>query len=236
MAKTYIQLVNEVGKNLRRSTGSTYTSLTQDQNAVSIAQFLNQAKRLVEDRWKWHQLRRTITFDSVASVAVYDTGENADYATYPDVTNDRSTLVYDARRQPLFWDVTDSNAGFRLSEVTREHALQCRRLSAETVEKPWQFAAYQNGDGLTILFPYAPQGVRSYSFEAHTPQEELASAWDELTVPWRPVVLAATAMACEERGEEFGNPGSRWWDEYETALGAAISADSHDSDFTLIPD
>lgn len=236
MAKTYIQLINEVGKNLRRSNGTTYTTLTQDQNAVSIAQFLNQAKRLVEDRWKWHQLRKTVTFDSVGGTATYDTSSLSIVTSDPTVTTDRTHLLYDARRQPLFWDVTDANAGFRLSEVTREHALNCRRLSTENVSKPWQFASYQNGSGLTILFPYAPEGVRNYSFEAYIPQDELASTSTTLECPWRPVVLAATAMACEERGEEFGNPGTRWWDEYEIALGAAISSDSLDSDFTLIPD
>lgn len=236
MAKTYIQLINDVGKNLRRSTGATYTSVNQDQNAVFMAAMINQAKRLVEDRWKWHQLRRTIEFASEAGVTSYDTSLIGGYTTFPDVTNERSSLLYDARRCPLFWDITTSGSGYLMHEVSREYAEHLRATAADSAAQPGQFALYQNGGGLTVLFPHAPEAVRNYRFKAYVPQEDLSNRSDELEAPWRPVILAATALCCEERGEEFGMPGSRWWDEYEQAISAAVGGDSDDRDFTLVPD
>lgn len=236
MAKTFVQLVNDVGRNLRRSTGATYTSVTQDQTAVFMAAMINQAKRLVEDRWKWHQLRRDISFSSTASTASYDTSLLGGLTTYPNVTNERSTLLYDRYRRPQFWDVTVASSGWMLNECSREYADDIRNTQTTTSAIPDLFAIYQNGNGLTVLFPYAPSGVRSYRFKAYSPQDDLVNRQDELEAPWRPVVLAATALCCEERGEEFGMPGSRWWDEYEQAIAAAVGNDADDRDFTLIPD
>lgn len=236
MARTYIELLNDVGKNLRRSTGRTYTSITQDQTAVFMASMINQAKRLVEDRWKWHQLRRTVEFDTVAGTSSYDTSLVGGYATYPDVTNERSALLYDRHRRPLFWDVTTDGSGYMLSEVSREYAEHVINTAGDTAAQPNQFCIYQNGAGLTVLFPQEPEAIRSYRFKAYVPQEDLGNRSDEMEAPWRPVVLAATALCCEERGEEFGMPGSRWWDEYEQAISAAVGGDSDDRDFTLVPD
>lgn len=236
MAKTYLQLINEVGKNLRRSTGSTYTTVSQDQAAVFMGQMINQAKRLVEDRWKWHQLRYDVTFPSVGATASYDTSSLSVVTSDPTVTNDRSALLYDRARHPLFWDITTTGSGFQLYEVSREYAEHVRATQTSDTVIPDTFAVYQNGSGLTVLFPFAPSGVRNYKFKAYIPQEELSDASTTVLAPWRPIVLAATALACEERGEEFGMPGTRWWDEYENALGAAIGNDSDDRDFTLVPD
>lgn len=236
MSKTLIELVNDVGKNLRRSTGRTYTTIDQDQTAVFMTSMINQAKRLVEDRWKWQQLRRNITFSSVAAVTRYDTSLIGGYATFPDVTNDRSVLLYDPRRCPLFWDVTTAGNGWAMNEVSREYTEHMINTVGQSAAIPSEFCIYQNGGGLTVAFPVAPTGVRSYKFHAYVPQEDLTNRADELGAPWRPVVLAATALCCEERGEEFGMPGSRWWDEYEQSISAAVGNDSDDRDFTLMPD
>lgn len=236
MAKTYLQLLNEVGKKLRRSTGSTYTTITQDQNAVFMGSMLNQAKRLVEDRWKWHQLRYDVTFSSVGGTASYDTSSLSVVTSDPTVTNDRTTLLYDRFRRPQFWDVTTSGSGYMLMEVSREYAEDIRNTQTSDVEIPNTVSVFQNGSGLTCLFPFAPSGVRNYRFKAYIPQDELADGSTNVLAPWRPIVLAATALCCEERGEEFGMPGSRWWDEYEQAISAAVGGDSDDRDFTLVPD
>lgn len=233
MSKTYLQLVNEVSKKLRRAT---YTSVSQDTNAVFMAQAINQAKRLVEDRWKWNQLWRDITFTSAAAVYTYDTGAAGGLALAPDVTNDRSFLLYDEHRRPLFWDITTPTNGCRMRECTRSHAEHIRNLQNVGVSIPDIMTVYQNGDGLTVLFPYPPLSARNYLFKAYVPQEELLTATEHMDVPWRPVVLAATALCCEERGEELGMTAARWWDEYEMALGAAIGHDSKDEDMTLVAD
>lgn len=233
MSKNYLQLINEVSKKLRRAT---YTSVSQDSNAVFMASAVNQAKRLVEDRWKWNQLWRDITFTSQADVRSYDTSAAGGLAVAPDVTNDRSFLLYDERRMPLFWDVTVATNGYQMRECTRAYAERIRNLQNVGVGIPDIVTVYQNGEGLTVMFPYPPTTARNYLFKAFVPQEELLTATEEMLVPWRPVVLAATALCCEERGEELGMTASRWWDEYEIAIGTAIGNDSKDEDMTLVAD
>ena len=225
-----------MGKNLRRSSGSTYASLTQDQNAVFLMQAINEAKRQVEDElldWDWPGLRTQVTFDSVALQAEYDL---SDALVATPVTTDRSRVVYDQAGRLQVWDVTEAGANFRLCETTRDDALNTRLLSAQAVEKPSQVAIYQNGDGLTVYFPVVPTGVRNYRLEVMQPQEDLSAAATVLLTPYRLVVLAATALACEERGEELGMTATRWWEQYRQAMSFTLGRDTNAADLYLIPE
>jgi hypothetical protein len=49
------------------------------------------------------------------------------------------------------------------------------------------------------------------------------------------VVLAATALACEERGEELGMSATRWWEQYDNAINEAIGRDMTEEDTILVP-
>ncbi len=233
MAKTLIQLVNEVGKNLRRSDGSTYTTLTQNADVVFIVQAINEAKRMVEDDWQSDILTKAITFDSVAGTHTYDTSDLAVVTSDPDVTTDRADIL---RSKPSYriqlFDVTDEE--FQIFEVSREYAQRQETLNSVDVPKPSYAAVYPNANGLTVHFPTAPSGVRNYKMYCKVPQDDLAATSTELTVPWRPVVLAATALAAEERGEELGMESTRWWEQYEKAFGSMVARESYEHDWTLV--
>lgn len=231
MAKTLLQLTNEVGKNLRRSTGSTYTSITQNQDAVFIVQAINEAKRMVEARWKWDVLTDTITFPSVASTDTYDTSSLSIVTSDPTVTRTRAVLLLDQFGRPQFYDVTDT--AFQMQVITREQVYRKQLEYTSTFAKPQEVAVYQNGTGLTVHFAHTPSAARNYSFQCYNPQDDLTTASDTLTAPEKPVVLAATAIAVEERGEELGMQSSRYWEQYEDALGEAMSIDSTAADWQL---
>lgn len=233
MAKTFIQLVNLVGVNLRRSTGSTFTSLTQNQDAVMMAAYVNQAKMKVEDAWTWDVLQKTITFPSVGGTRSYDTSSLSIVTSDPTVTTHRSRVMRDPGGKLQFWDAT-TNQETRLREVTREFADHMTVVNSVSVERPESVAVYQNGNGLTAYFPWPPTGVRSYRFTALVPQDDLVLTTDTLLAPYWPVVLAATALASEERGEELGQNASRWWDEYMEALESAIGQDTTGDDNVLV--
>jgi len=235
MAKTLLQLTNEVGKNLRRSTGSTYTSITQNADVVFIVQAINEAKRMVEDDWESDLLIKPITFSSVASTHTYDTSDLAVVTSDPTVTTDRSAIIRDKQRYKMqFYDVTDNP--FQMLECSREYAQRCETLSTVDVATPSFVAVYPSTNGLLVHFPYAPSGVRNYKFYAKIPQDDLADASTEIEVPWRPVVLAATALAADERGEELGLDSKTWWDQYEKAYGSMVARESYEADNTLIPE
>lgn len=235
MAKTLIQLANEVGKNLRRSTGTTYTTVTQNADVIFIIQAINEAKRMVEDAWESDLLVKALTFTSSAGVHTYDLSDLAVVTSDPDVATDRSAILRSKNDyRILAFDVTDNE--FQLNECSREYAQKQETLDTTTVAIPSLVSIYPNANGLTVHFPYAPSGARNYKIYCKVPQDDLTAADDELTVPWRVVVLAATAIAVEERGEELGMEASRWWEQYESALGSMIAREGYEHDFTLVPE
>jgi len=235
MAKTFLQLTNEVGKNLRRSNGSTWTALNTSADQIFIQQAINEAKRMVEDAWESDLLVKALTFDSVAGTHTYDLSDLGVVTSDPDVATDRSAPIRSKANYKLqMFDVTDNE--FQMSECSREYAQKAETLDTNNVSIPSLVAIYPNADGLTVHFPYAPSGIRNYKVYCKVPQDDLALAATELTVPWRPVVLAATAIACEERGEELGMDASRWWEQYENALGSMIAREGYEHDFTLVPE
>jgi len=230
MAKTFLELTNEVGKNLRRSTGTTWTALDTTADQIFIQQAINEAKRMIEDDWENDTLITAMTFNSVASQHTYELST----AGTPNAT-DRCAPIRDKKTYRLMaFDVTDNE--FQLSEVSREYAERAETLSTTDVAIPSQIAVYPSTEGVIVHFPYAPAGVRNYKVYVKNPQDDLALAATELTIPWRPVVLAATAIACEERGEELGMDATRWWEQYEKAYGAQVARESYEHDNTLIPE
>ncbi len=233
--KTFIELINLVGVNMRRSDGSFYTTVDQNQDAVFIGFALNEAKRMVEDNWNLDQITRDITFDSVANQSEYDTSLLSVVSSDPIVTTDRSRIKRDHHGRLQMWDVTTGGEA-RMIERSREWVDNARTLVTQSATRPSLVAIYPNEAGLVVKFPYPPNAIRSYSFKCIVPQDELTLSSDELEVPFRPVVLAATALAAEERGEELGLTASRWWEQYENAFGNMVARDSLESDFTLIAD
>lgn len=233
--KTFIQLINLVGVNMRRSTGSSYTTVNQNQDTVFIGFAINEAKRMVEDNWNLDQITKDITFNSVANQSAYDTSLLSVVTSDPVVTTDRSRIKRDVYGRLQMWDVT-SGGEARMIERSREWVDNARTLATQSATRPSLVAIYANDSGLVVKFPYPPNAIRNYSFKCIVPADELTSASDELEVPFRPVVLAATALAAEERGEELGLTASRWWEQYENAFGNMVSRDSLESDFTLIDD
>lgn len=230
--KTFLELINLVSVNLRRAI---FTTVDQNADAVFMGAALNEAKRMVEDNWNLDQLTKDITFDSVANQSEYDTSLLSVVTSDPVVTTDRSRIKRDVRGRLQFWDVTVGQEQ-RMREKTREWVDNQRTLNTQSVARPSQIAIYPNDSGLVVKFPFPPNAIRQYSFKAIVPQDDLVLAADTLESPFRPVVLAATALAAEERGEELGLTASRWWEQYENAFGNMVSRDSVESDFTLVDD
>lgn len=237
MAKTLLQLINEVGKNVRLSLGSTFTASNFDSlfDPVFITQAINMAKREVEDAWDWERLITRVVFTTVANQHEYDTttgGASLDSGA----TNDRSRLLRTKPHQKLeFWLVESGNEQ-RLHWVDSARARHIKEVEDQNTERPLWVSAYQNGEGLTILFPIAPSGAKQYAFNAIVPQDDLTAQDDELTVPWRPVVAKATELTLAERGEELGINVDLITKQYENALSHAIGQEMGIEDQIMIAD
>lgn len=235
MAKTLIQILNDVAKPFGLGTGTEFTSLTQDAFAVKAVTFINEAKRMVEDSWKWDVLRGTITFTSTASLREYDTSSLTVVTSDPVVTTERSYVYEDKRGRIIFYDVTDTNE-FPLNRRSRDYAVRQQRVGSNDVAKPGVVSIFPKGAGLTVLFPNAPSAARNYSFEVINPQADLAATGTTVIVDAHTVTLAAIALVAEDIGDELGVDSSTWWKQYEHALGAAMARDVRDEDTTLYAD
>ena len=62
---TYLQLVQSVLRRLRED--DTITSVSDNSYSKLIGEFVNDAKRIVEDSWDWSSLRTTFTINTVAN-------------------------------------------------------------------------------------------------------------------------------------------------------------------------
>lgn len=237
MAKTFIQLINDVGKNLRLGDGTTFTTLTDDQDVVFIAQAIGLAKDMVEGERQWQSMWDEITFSTVVNTPTYDLGDLAVVTSDPLIAQERSQLVEQLNTgAPAFWDIT-SDEEHTMQRKQRTWVRLQRALYGSDVNEndPYFFAMYANDDGLTVEFPYTINEARDYLMFLYTPQDEMTLTTDTLQVPWRPVVIAATAIAAEERGEELGLNASTWWARYTDALSQEIIRDQEtDAESTLV--
>lgn len=237
MPKTLLQLTNEVGKNVRLSLGSTYTSsnISTLFDPVVITQYVNMAKREVEDAWDWERLITRVVFTTVANQHEYDTasgGAELDSGN----TNERSRLLFTKpHHKPEFWLIETGNEQ-RLIHVDSAQARHLKEVETQNADRPLWFSTFQNGDGLTVLFPIAPAGARQYAFNAVVPQDDLTAHDDTLTAPWRPVVLKATELLLAERGEELGLNLDLIREQYDNALSQAIGQEMNIEDQIMVAD
>ena len=78
---TYLDIVNNV---LRRMREEEVTSVSSSTYGKMVGDFVNDAKRMVEDAWDWSALRTTLTITTAADDYTYSlTGSGDKEATIP---------------------------------------------------------------------------------------------------------------------------------------------------------
>jgi len=217
MAKTYIQLVNKVLSRLRESQVGTVTSSAY---STLIGEFVNDAKKVVENSWNWGTLRNTVTVSILASTRTYNL-TSAGSVSAPNLRpNERSLLLY-AR------DVTLPDP-FPLTQYPIDWVQEQYDLSSspQTTPTPCGYGIYTYQDSYYIELLETPTTTRTWKFVFKRPQDDLSADSDVLLVPSDPVILLATNYALNERGEEVGSPGSEAEKKYLNALADATALDS----------
>lgn len=213
--QTFLQVVNKVLVKLREAQVTTFDY--SDYSAL-ISEFVNDAKKEVENAWDWSALRQAVTFTSVIGTRVYDLSAD---------TNEDSRLVYDENDMPMAFDIT-ANTPIQLIEYPEDYIDKqvILQYPVQTIDQPVYFSLTQLGDGFQINFLETPLTARNYKFFFIIPQEELDDDADVVTVPWRPIRDLALRYALNERGEEIGEPGNSADRRYQETLNAAISIDA----------
>lgn len=201
----YIQLVNSV---LRRLRETEVSSVNDNAYSKLIGEFVNDAKRNVEDAYNWNSLSDTLTAVTAVDIFNYVLVGSGQRFRVIDVLNDTSDIeVYGASTRWM-------NQQFLLN-ATQKGSPQYYNFNGTDAA----------GDTQVDLFP-VPDGVYNIRFNVILPQPQLSADSDIVLVPFEPVIFLAYAKALAERGEDGGIASGEAYALYKTSLADAISLES----------
>jgi len=206
---TYIELVNAVLRRLRESEVTTVQG-AGNSNAYArlIGDFVNEAKSQVENAWKWSALRRTLTATTVDGTFNYEIQGSQNNFQVLSVLNDTSDIVM------LYKDADWFNEAFLLTNPQRG------------IPTFYNFNGVSaDGDTQVDIYPI-PDGVYTLRFNVVLRNVPLSGDSDPMEIPSRPVILLATAMAIEERGEDGGQQSMNAYAAAQSALADAVALDA----------
>jgi hypothetical protein len=201
----YISLVNSV---LRRLRETEVSSVNDNAYSKLIGDFVNDAKRNVEDAYNWNSLSDTLTAVTANGIFNYVLVGSGQRFRVIDVLNDSSDVV--VRNASTRW----MNQQFLLNP-TQAGTPQYYNFNGTDA----------NGDTQVDLFPI-PNGVYNIRFNVILPQTLLEADADNLLVPYEPVIFLAYAKALAERGEDGGLLSSEAYGLYKTSLADAIALEA----------
>lgn len=206
---TYLDLVNKVLLRLREPEVTTVQgSGTSNRYARLIGEFVNEAKSQVEAAWDWSALRSTLTATTSSGVFNYEIQGSRNNFKVLDVLNDTSEFVMQYKDAAWF------NQQFLLTtpETGSPYYYNFNGVSAD-------------GDTQVDVYPI-PDGVYTLRFNITLRNLVLSDDADEVVIPTRPIILFATAMAIEERGEDGGQQSMNAYAAAQSALSDEISLDA----------
>lgn len=201
---TLLQIVNAV---LRRLREDEVTTVTQSDYARLIVDFVNQAKREVEDAWNWTQLRTTVTVTTASGTQTYTmTG-----------AGDRFRIL----------NAFNSTNKSEMRQVTQHYIDLQNNIGTTQNESPifYNIRGVSGGDPIVYLWP-VPNAVETLNFQMVVPQDDLSDDADVLSIPSWPVLLGAYAKAVSERGEDGGFAYAEAIGEYSRSMSDAIAIDA----------
>ena len=202
---TYLQLVNSV---LRRIREDEVSSVSQNNYSKLIGEFVNDAKRTVEDSYDWTALRTTLTVSTIDSVFNYTLIGSQNKMKILDVVNDTSNFFMQYKSS--HW----MNNAFLIDDVPKGTP---------------QFYSFNgvnaNGDNGVDLYPKSDKVYR-VRFNVVLRTHDFTADSDILSIPSSPVVQIATALAARERGETGGTSAAELFGLADRTLSDAIAFDA----------
>ncbi len=202
---TYLEIVNKV---LRRLREREVSSVSQTSYSKLIGDFVNDAKKEVEDAWQWSALRTTLTLTTVADTFNYELNGSQNNFNILDVVNDTSNRFMQYKSSSWF-----NNEFLNMSPSTGSP--QYYNFNGVSTD----------GDTQVDIYPI-PDGVYELRFNCVLRPSELVNNTDKIVVPNQPVFLLAVAKAIEERGEDGGTSSINAYAAGRAALADEIAYDA----------
>ena len=220
---TFRGLINEVLIRLREDTiSSDWSGDINDSSTISayqkvIGALVNDAKRHVEERHDWLNLRETVDIATVNGTENYNLSSG---------------------QEIKIMDAINNTTGMHLRQVGRTYINTVTFPSQNTGEPLYYgFNGSDASNNLKVDLSPVPTEAHTISFDILKYQAELAEADTVIKVPEKPVILGAWARAIAERGEDGGTQSSIMAIEASEALKQAIMRDSgntkYETDWTI---
>lgn len=232
---TYLELVNKV---LRRLRESQVGSVSETDYSQLIGDFVNDAKRTVEDAWQWSQLIDWVSYETVAGQYNYSLNNAFDAVTGVQGAPLRERARF--RRNPETGEILS----FISYPPGKEGKLKEFAFDRDFDQRAYEISSSTRGTpdsvGLQPLFPLEEgkinknlvlwpipdtTGLITTTYFTN-PQNDLENNSDVIMVPHEPVFLQAYLNAIYERGEELGERIELVGQKAQTSLQDAISHDA----------
>lgn len=202
---TYLELVNSVLIRLREGEVS---SVSDNSYSKLIGEFVNDAKRTVEDAYNWNALTETMSATTANDVFNY-------------------VLVGSGTRFRMLNAINDTSNFFMGYKTGAEmDDLYLNQTVLKGSPRYYNFNGVDsNGDTQVDLWP-KPDGAYTLRFNMIIPQTKLTVNSTQLLVPAEPVILLAYAKAIAERGEDGGLAANEAYALYKQSLTDHISIEA----------
>ena len=203
---TYLEAINSVLRRLREDQAATV--LESDYSAL-IGDFINDAKRIVENSWNWSALRDTISVVTANGVSEYSLVGSGQEAVVKNVVNDSANKFMGLETKDYFNNV------YYLQDVV------------SGTPHVYTFIGVDSNDDLKVKVYPQPDGIYNLRFDVAKTQGLLEADATKINVPHNPIVQMAFAMALRERGETGGQSAAEQFAVASTALSDAIAIDAN---------
>ena len=202
---TYLNLVNNVLRRLREDEVSSVSSTTYSK---FVGDFVNDAKKMVEDAWDWSALRTTLTVTTSSGTFNYVLTGSQNKIKVLNVINDTSNLTMEYQSQRWFDD---------------------KYLIGTPASGAPEYYTYNgvdsSGDTQVDVYP-KPDAVYDLRFNCTLRNAELSADGDQLQIPSQPVIHLAVALLARERGETGGTSAAEYFGMADKYLSDAVALDA----------
>jgi len=214
---TYLNLVNNVLRRLREDEVSSVQSTTYSKLA---GDFVNDAKKIVEDAWDWSGLRTTLTVTTSSGIFNYVLTGSQNKIKVLDVINDTSNIFMQYQTQHWFNDKY-------LNQTPPSGAPEYYTYNGVNSSGDTQVDVYPKPDGVYDLrFNCILRGDIKDADGNIIYAGELVNDTDQLVIPSQPVIHMAVALLARERGETGGTSAPEYFGIADKYLSDAIALDA----------
>lgn len=203
---TYLEAINKV---LRRLREDEVASPNTSAYSKLIGEFVNDAKRLVEDTWNWSDLRKETTIPTVVGQRAYTLVGSSQMFTTLEVTNNTEKCFVNMGTQ---------------RELQEDKFIN---PAAQSVPDNYVFTGYnESAGGMNFQVYPIPDKVYDLTFLTVDRSDDFTTGSEVIEIPFLPVVQFAHAMAAEERGETGGTSSAVLYSMAKSTMSDAIAMDA----------